>query len=49
MATNVEARMPNVERGTKSEQRKDEVTIIEDLIVRHLFELRHSDFVIAFL
>jgi hypothetical protein len=49
MATNVEARMPNVERSTKSEQPKHDVTIVEDLIIRDFFELRHSDFVIALL
>jgi len=47
MATNVEARMPNVERSTKSEQRKNDVTFVEDLIIRHSFELRYSAFVIA--
>jgi hypothetical protein len=38
--------MTNDEKSTKPEQGKDDVTIVEGLIIRHSFELRHSDFVI---
>jgi hypothetical protein len=45
---NDEARMTNDERSPKSELRSDVITIVRHLIIRHSFELHHSDFVIYF-
>jgi len=38
--------MTNDERSTKPECQKREIAIVRYLIIRHSFELRHSDFVI---
>jgi hypothetical protein len=38
--------MSNDERSTKQRRREDDTTIIRHLIIRHSFDLRHSDFVI---
>jgi hypothetical protein len=40
--------MSNDERSTKQE-RKNKTAIVRHLIIRHSFELRHSDFVILVL
>ena len=40
--------MTNDERSTKQE-RKNKTAIVRHLIIRHSFELRHSDFVIPLL
>jgi len=38
--------MWNDEGSTKQRRREDDTTIIRHLIIRHSFDLRHSDFVI---
>jgi hypothetical protein len=38
--------MSNPERSTKQKGRENDATIIRHLVIRHSFELRHSDFVI---